>query len=197
MQVVRILWNRLLTVPISPLKRLDAILFATWPVTHLLLLSRIVVQLLLLIWPIAWINYLDLVALIVLSVGFIPGLIDALRGRLAVPLHLPLGIGMSINNTAGLIVGVFGPIGEDFRATTPRANDAASAPRAAALDLITVAELLFAALIVIGGAAAFVQGRWVLLLMLFNDAQGFAWVGGQSVWEVLRSQARRVKVMQE
>lgn len=194
MQVVRILWDRLLKVSVSPLQRVDAILFATWPVTHLLLLSLLIIQLLLLIWPIAWINVLDAIALLVLSAGFLPTLFDALRGRFSIPLHLALGTGISVNNTAGLLVGIFGPIGEDFRATTTRAADASST-RAAALDLITVTELAVAALALIGAGVAFQQGRWLLTLMLLtNSAPGFAWVGGQSVWEVLKSYSRRLTV---
>lgn len=193
MQVVRILLDRLLNAKIPLLQRLDAILFATWPITHLLLLLRIIVQLLLLIWPVAWINLLDFGALVVLAIGFIPTLIDWLRGRLHVPLHLSLGIGISVNVTAGLLFGLFGPVGEDTRATTPRSAEANTVPnRGAAVDIITITELVLAVLAITGCIVAFQQGRWWLTLMLLNDAQGYGWVGTQSLWEILKSHSQRV-----
>lgn len=196
-QVSRILWDRLLQVSISTLQRLDAILFSTWPITHLLLLLRIIVQLLTLIWPITWSNQLDFVALVILSVGFIPTIIDMFRGRFQIPLHLSLGIGMSVNATAGLFTGLFGSIAESPRATTPRSADAdAVSRRSIAFDLITFAELGMAALALMGCVVAFQQNRWWLILMLINDAQGYGWVGAQSLWETLKMNSRRVKVMQ-
>ncbi len=196
-QVVRILWKRLLNVAISPLQRLDAILFSTWPVTHLLLLFRIIVQLLSLIWPVPWINLLDFAALVVLSVGFIPTVIDLLRGRFQIPLHLSLGIGISVNVTAGLLTGLFGSIREAPRATTPRSADAdVTLHRRTILDLITITELGLAILALIGCIVAFGQGRWWLILMLMNDAQGYGWVGAQSIWEALKMNSRRVTVTQ-
>ena len=190
MQVVRLLWHRLLSSAISPLKRIDAVLFATWPMTHLLLLLRVMIQLLLLIWPSPSIMYLDLVALVILSGCFIPTIIDWLRGRKNLPMHLNLGIGISVNNTVGLLVGLFGPIGEDFRATTPKSGGSDQRLRRNGLaDLIILGELVFAALVLTGSVIAFHQGRWLLILMLLHDVIGFGWVGGQSLWEVLRSNA--------
>jgi hypothetical protein len=192
-QVSRILWDRLLNVPISLLQRLDAILFSTWPLTHLLLLLRIIVQLLTLIWPVPWINLLDFAALIILSAGFIPTILDILRGRFQIPLHLSLGIGISVNVTAGLLAGSFGSIAESPRATTPRSADENVIPhRGPLIDLITVAELGMALLALIGCIAAFGQGRWWLMLMLINDAQGYGWVGAQSLWEALKMNSRRI-----
>lgn len=195
MQVVRILWLRLLAAPVSLLQRLDAILFSTWPVTHVLLLCRMIVQLLTLLWPVPWIRLLDLIAMLVLSVSFIPTVIDLLRGRLQIPLHLSLGIGMSVNVTAGLIKGLFGPMGEDFRATTPRSADAESRS-GTTLDLIMLIELILAGLALLGSFIAFQQSRWWLILILLSDAQGYGWVAAQSVWETLKMNIRRVRVVQ-
>jgi cellulose synthase/poly-beta-1,6-N-acetylglucosamine synthase-like glycosyltransferase len=194
-QVVRILWNRLLNV--AMLQRLDAILFSTWPITHVLLLLRLIVQLLTLIWPVPWINQLDFAALIVLSAGFIPTVIDLLRGRFQVPLHLSLGIGISVNVTAGLLAGLFGSIAESPRATTPRSADAdAISPRGPVLDLVTAIELVLSALAFIGCMAAFQQGRWWLILILLNDVNGYGWVGAQSLLESLKMNFRRHAVTQ-
>lgn len=196
-QVVRILWGRLLNVPISLLQRLDAILFSTWPVMHLLLLLRIIVQLLSLVWPVSWNNQLDFAALVVLSAGFIPTGVDLLRGRFQIPLHLSLGIGISVNATAGLFAGLFGSIAESPRATTPRAADEdVISHQRAMLDLVTVIELGLAVLAFVGCIVAFRQGRWWLILMLMHDAQGYGWVGAQSVWEILKMNLRRIRVTQ-
>jgi cellulose synthase/poly-beta-1,6-N-acetylglucosamine synthase-like glycosyltransferase len=196
-QVSRILWDRLLNFPISLLQRLDAIMFSTWPITHLLLLLRILVQLLTLIWPVPWINLLDFAALVILSAGFIPTILDILRGRFQIPLHLSLGIGISVNVTAGLLAGLFGPIAESPRATTPRSDDTdAASRRVAVLDWITLTELVLAVLAFMGCILTFQQGRWWLMLMLINDAQGYGWVGAQSLWEALKVNSRRDTVTQ-
>jgi cellulose synthase/poly-beta-1,6-N-acetylglucosamine synthase-like glycosyltransferase len=194
-QVSRILWDRLLNVPM--LQRLDAILFSTWPITHLLLLLRIIIQLLTLIWPVPWINLLDFAAVVVLSVSFVPTLIDGLRGRFQIPMHLPLGIGISVNVTAGFLAGVFGSIAESPRATTPRSADSDRIlRRGGALDLISVIELGLAALAMIGCIMALQQGRWWLLPIFLNDAQGYGWVGAQSLWESLKMNLQRETVTQ-
>ena len=90
-------------------------------------------------------------------------------------------------------MGLFGPIGEDSRAPTPRSADANTPlTHSARLDLITLTELLLTALVMIGCVAAFHQGRWWLILMLLNDLLGYGWVGAQSVWEILKMNSRRM-----
>lgn len=191
-QVSRILWKRLLNVAISPLQRLDAILFSTWPVLYLLFLLCIIVQFLSLVWVPAWVNLLDCIAMVVLSVAFIPTLIDMLRGKFQIPIHLSLGIGMSANITMGLLAGMFGSIGADSRATTPRSADSNTiVTRGVALDSLTVIELGLAVLALIGCMLAFQQGRLWLILVLVSDIQGLAWVGGQSLWEILKLNSHR------
>ena len=192
-QVVRILWKRMQNAPVSIVQRMDALLFATWPVNYLLLLSLAVVQIVTLSSPISYAGWFDFFALGVVSASVIPPMLDALQGKPQPPLHLLLMTGISVNVTAGLFSGIFSPIREEARATTPRSANANNIlfTRTSPLIQTTIIELLLMGSSLFGCLVAFQQGRWWLMILLVNYALGYGWVGVQSISELFQSHFRR------
>ena len=192
-QVVRILWKRLQNAAVSPLQRIDALLFATWPVNYLLLLALALVQIFTLFWTVPNLEWFDFMAICVVASSFIPAIVDTFRGRLQIPVHLLLMVGISVNITAGLFSGLFSPIREEDRATTPRSGQMNSGllTRTNPLIQTTLIELVLLVLCSLGCFMAFQQGRWWVLIVLINFAQGYGWVGIQSTLELLQSYSRR------
>ena len=192
-QVVRILWKRMQNAPVSIVQLMDALLFATWPVNYLLLLSLAVVQIVTLSSPISYAGWFDFFALGVVSASVIPPMLDALQGKPQPPLHLLLMTGISVNVTAGLFSGIFSPIREEARATTPRSANANNIlfTRTSPLIQTTIIELLLMGSSLFGCLVAFQQGRWWLMILLVNYALGYGWVGVQSISELFQSHFRR------
>jgi hypothetical protein len=132
-------------------------------------------------------------AICVVASSFIPPIVDTFRGRLQIPVHLLLMIGISVNITAGLFSGLFSPIREEDRATTPRSGQMNSGllTRTNPLIQTTLIELVLLVLCSLGCFMAFQQGRWWVLIVLINFAQGYGWVGIQSTLELLQSYSQR------
>lgn len=192
-QVVRILWERMKNAAVSsPLQWIDALLFATWPVNYMLLTALSFVQLLTLFFPVTHIEYLDFMALCVVSASILPPIIDSLMGRLQFPIHLWLMVGISINITDGLFSGMFSPIREEPRGTTPRSASANKLHvRTSPLIRTTIIELFFWGFSLFGCLIAYQQERWWLLLLLVNFVMGYGWVGMQSAFELFQSYSHR------
>jgi hypothetical protein len=104
--------------------------------------------------------------------------------------------GISVNITVGLLSGMFSPIREEARATTPRSGSADNRllTRTSPLIQTTMIELVVMTLCIFGCLIAFQQGRWWLLMMLSNVAIGCGWVGLQSAFELLQPYFRRQSV---
>jgi cellulose synthase/poly-beta-1,6-N-acetylglucosamine synthase-like glycosyltransferase len=191
-QVVRILWKRMQNSTISWLQHMDALLFATWPLNYVLLLSLTFIQILTLFFSISHIKVLDFIALCVVSSSTIPPLMDALQGKPQIPLHLPLMTGISVNMTAGFFSGIFSPIREQARATTPRSANAGRLQlRRSPLLQTTILELVLTGLCLLGCFIAFQHGRWWLMIVLSGCVLGYGWVGTQSLFEISQAYFHR------
>jgi cellulose synthase/poly-beta-1,6-N-acetylglucosamine synthase-like glycosyltransferase len=192
-QVVRILWDPMQNASVSAIQRLDALLFATWPVNYMLLMALALIQILTLFLPTSYVGLLDFMALCIVSLSTLPTILDSFRGRLQIPVHLLLMTGISVNITAGLFSGVLSPIREEARATTPRSLNGNSRLliRTSPLIQTTIIELVLMGLSLFGCLVAFQQERWWLMILLVNYVLGYGWVGVQSALELFQSYFRR------
>lgn len=183
MQVMRLLWRDLLHGPVTFMQKIDALLFATWPVSHAINVALLLLCLLVFGWPSDMTPGQDLF----LAIGYLGYLLmllaDGLRGGIRPPLHLLLGTGNSLNISRGMIAGLFGPLGGEFH-STPRGGSGSVSQRPGLL-WSTAGEVLLAALSLGGLLLAIQTGRWLTLPTLIVSALGYAWVGGVSLLELI------------
>ena len=102
-----------------------------------------------------------------------------------------LHFGISLNNTASFLTGLFGHLGSEFRRTpkfgsTGKTNTPSQRDYALTLDWITIGELLLAAIALLCCLLAIRQNQWFALPFLLLYFLGFGWVGGLSLKEGLQ-----------
>ncbi|HEX9925146.1 MAG TPA: hypothetical protein VGD99_20990, partial [Anaerolineae bacterium] len=194
MQVSRKLLGQLLGASISWVKKVDALLFTTWPVHHLLLVLLLLLRLPQLLWPTPLTIYLDAFICVGLLGVIVPSLVDWWQGKNRVPLQLVLQVGVAPNNTYGILAGIFGSW-DGYRTRTPKAGDTpAQSAYLIAPDWIILIELGLTLAALAGVLFALVQHQWLALPLLLLYLLGLGWVSGQSAWEGLQwYRGRRVR----
>jgi cellulose synthase/poly-beta-1,6-N-acetylglucosamine synthase-like glycosyltransferase len=185
-QVSRKLSGQLLTASLTPLQKTDAILFATWPVIHGLLILLLLLKLPQLIWPTAVAIYLDSLVAIGLVSIIIPSLVDWAQGKNRLPLHWGLQVGVALTHTYGLLVGLFGQMGGEFRGTPKSGNSQQQNILQVAPDRTIIGELTLVLIVLLSVLFAIQQQQWLALPLLTLYLLGIGWVGGQSVWETVQ-----------
>lgn len=183
-QVTKKVAGPLLRASISSLQKIDALLYVTWPLSHVLLLCLLLLKIPQLIWPPPIAVYLDALTAFGLAALMLPTLVNRLRGKNNLPVHLGLQVGMVLNNTVAMLAGLFSAVGVESRVVTPKSGDT-DQPTAyqIAPGWGLAAELLL--LLLVGGAVwlAIWQQQWLALPLLLLYLFSFGWVGGQSVLE--------------
>lgn len=183
-QVTKKIVGALLRASLSPLQKIDTLLFITWPLLHAFLVCLLLLKIPQLIWvpPVA--VYLDALTTFGLTALMLPVLVNGLRGKNNLPVHLGLQIGMTINNTLAMLDGLFNPQGAKFWGNTPKSGSAEQ-PIAyqIAPDWKLVVDLFMLLLAGIGVWLSIWRQQWLALPLLLLYLLGFGWVGGQSAWE--------------
>lgn len=183
-QVTKKVTGPLLRASLPSLKKIDALLYVTWPLSHALLLCLLLLKIPQLIWPPPIAVYLDALTAFGLTALMLPTLVNGLRGKNILPVHLGLQIGMVLNNTVAMLAGLLSPVGAESRFVTPKSGDS-DQPTAyqIAPNWGLAVELLL--LLLVGGAVwlAIWQQQWLALPLLLIYLLGIGWIGGQSVWE--------------
>lgn len=177
LQVTKQLLPKLVTRDISAIVTADALLFGTWPVSHLLIILMLVLRLLLLgTYSTSWLYMIDiLVALSTLS-SLLPVMVN---GKLTLPIHVILSTGLSFNNTCGMFMGLIGKGLGSFHATPKGQRQQKTIP----LHWSTWGELVLGAAALVGLVFAIVSRQWLLLPLFGLHALGYGFVTFYSLWE--------------
>ncbi len=183
-QVTRKTIRAILAAALSPLQKMDVLLFVSWPLLHGLLVCLLLLKLPQLLWPPPFAIYLDALTAFGLTALMLPALVNGLQGKNNLPVHLGLQIGMTLNNTLAMVAGLFGSQGTTFFSTTPKSGGADQpSPHQIAPDWSLMGDVLLLLLAGGGVGIAIWQQQWLALPLLLLYFVGFGWVGGQSVWE--------------
>ncbi len=190
-QVIRLLCRPLLMSSFSWLQKLDSLLFLTSNIFHVFLVLLLLIKLPLLIWPTPFVSYIDMLLTLVVA-GFASlVLLEPSRYQSRTFLvDFFLHFGLSLNNAAGFLTGLFGHLGSEFRRTpkfgsTEEADTPPQRDYALPLDWITIGELLLAVIALLCCGLAIQQAQWFALPFLLLYLFGFSWVGTLSLQEAL------------
>ncbi len=201
MQVARLLFFQLITSSLTRQQKVDALLFLTGNLIHGLLLLLLLLKLLLFGWSTWLVPYLDILLLVGLAGLILPSLVDWLRGQRVFAFDLLLQCGMALNNTYGLLAGLFfGSFGTEFQ-RTPKVSDQVatdtvevSSDYALGFNWMTIGELIVAAIALLCCVLAVQQKQYFALPVLLIYFLGFGWVGGLSLREGMKNILKRPRV---
>jgi hypothetical protein len=210
-QVVRLLWLKILRAPIHPFRKIHGLVHITSYLCHPLMLLLLLLTLPLLLWgvdvmqrlPLGWLGIFSLGPPLFYAssqVALHPGK-RAWRWIFRLPLLAMLGVGIAVNNTRAVLEALWGKpstfertpkLGIIHRSHT-RMN--VIAIEQLQVDSSTVLELALSIYAVMLGFLTIRQGNWVGAFFFLLYATGFGWVALETIWEAggIYARARKAK----
>jgi hypothetical protein len=187
LQAMRLLVVPLLRAPFTWRQKVDALLFLTGNIVHLLLILILLLRLPLLIWPTVAATRLDML-LTVWVVGMaVPPLYGWAKGQRSSPLDSILQCGIAPTGAYGALVGLWGPLGGEFERTLKVGSvgpGALDKPSQRVYDVSIFGEFVLFGAALVAVVLAVWRAQWFALPILLFHVLGLGWVSVLQIAEV-------------